>query len=71
MRRDSSAEYPSRPLASHVLGRGRLSCSVIREEDRGHTEDGREGGVHAAGYECDSNPQWLSVSETQANTTKK
>ena len=44
---DSSAECPGRPSASWVLGQGRLSRSVIREEDPGHAEDGREGGVHA------------------------
>ena len=39
--------------ASWVLGKGRLSRSVIREEDPGHAEDGREGGVHAVGCGCD------------------
>ena len=52
MRRDSGAECPGRPSASWVLGLGRLSRSAVREEGRGHTEDGREGGVNAAGCEC-------------------
>ena len=37
------ADCPGRPLASRVLGQRRLSCSAIREGDRGHAKDGREG----------------------------
>ena len=83
MRRASSAECPGQPSASRVLGQGRRSRSVIREEDLGHAENGREGGVHAVGCERDFRrlrdrglfiPEKSVVtasSETPANTTNK